>query len=232
MKSSSAWDRYRSEMQKHIDEGDFRHPWQWSTVVATMYVGQGKVISEELKEIRRLGVVAACSWSTDEDCTNLIHQRYHILQWELANPDKKIPELQTIFEVGAGYGAMAIILSRLSFRGTLNILDLPELEIVQRQHLAFRGIKCRLKWRECIKPDLLIAISSLSEIPIDDRRSFMDRLRPKSYLITYQPDWESDDNRTYFKNWAENLRANGGPPYMIFEQGPTHDYLISTAEPQ
>jgi len=231
MKPSPAWDNYRSEMQKHIDKGDFRHPWQWSTVVATMFVGQGEIIKRELQEIRRLGVVAACSWSTDGDCTNLIHQRYQILQWELANPQKKISDLKTIVEIGAGYGAMVIILSRLGFRGKYHIVDLPELEIVQRQHLAFRDVKCRLKWNERVRPDLMIAIASLSEIPPKSRTPFLERIRPRSYLLSYQPEWDKVDNKNYFKKWATKYHDNGGPSFMSFSDPNMMDYLISSEVP-
>ncbi len=232
MKPSPEWDNYRIEMQKHIDKGDFRHPWQWPTVVATMYVGRGEVVKRELQEIRKAGVVSACSWSVDDDCANLIHQRYQLMQWELANPEKKISDLKTIVEVGAGYGAMIILLSRLGFRGKYYIVDLPELEIVQRQHLAFRGIKCRLKWGEKVRPDLLIGIASLSEIPPKGRTVFLNRCKPKSYLIAYQPDWGKVDNRNYFKKWAMKYHVNGGPSFISFADPNQFDYLISAETPR
>jgi hypothetical protein len=229
MKESDAWAGYRKSMKVHMEKGDYRRPWEWSTVMATMFIGHSRSIMKELQEIRASGVLAACSWDVDEDCTNLIHQRYHLLQWEKANPDKKIDQLKTVFEVGAGYGAMCIIIDRLGFEGKYYIVDLPELEQIQRKHLNHRGVKCRRKWGEIRRPDLFIALTSISEIPIKHRQKFMQRIRPKSYLITYQPTWGDDNNREYFMTWAEWQRDNGGPSFVRYENHHI-DYLVSTTE--
>lgn len=231
MKTSPAWENYRKRMQEHIDKGDFTKPWEWSTVVATMFVGDGKIIRNELQEIRQSGVQAGSTWD-DGDAHNLIHQRYHLLQWEKANPNKKISELKTVLEVGAGYGAMVILFSRLGFRGKYYIVDLPELERVQRQHLNWRDIKCRVKWRERIRPDLMIGIASLSEIPPEARRPFLDRIRPKSYIIGYQSEWDNVNNTEFFKTWATNFRTDDrGPSFLSFSDPNTLEYLISTEVP-
>lgn len=232
MKTTETWDRYRELMKEYIEKGDYSKPWEWPTIVATMYVGDNRVTRVEFTEINSSGVLAGSSWD-DGDAHNLIHQRYHLLQWEKANPQRKISDLKTILEIGAGYGAMVILLSRLGFRGTYNIIDLPELERIQRQHLALRGIKCRVKWRECRKPDLFIAMHSLSEIPVEGRRGFIERIKPSSYMISYQRSYEGVNNIEYFKKFGDDWKAKTGLSYMSF-QHPVQDaiyYLISVDLP-
>lgn len=228
MKPSGIWANHEKNMETYVERGDFREPWKFGTVIATMFVNDRKnIIAREYKALEDAGVKGV--WRADEqDKNNLIHQRYTFHQWEVNNPDRPISEMDTILEVGAGYGASVIVASRMGFRGTYHIVDLPPMEIVQQEHLAFRGIKCRVVWEEIPRPDLFVAIASLSEIPVASRDPFLDRISPKSYLIGYQHVWELVDNRKYFDEWRIKVMTRGADRRSIRRSDLNQlEYLVS-----
>jgi hypothetical protein len=165
---------------------------------------------------------------SEKDHINLIHQRYHLLQWEKVNPNTKIEDVETILEIGGGYGALAIVASRLGFTGDYHIIDLPVFEEYQRQHLDFRGVNCTMKWKKIERPDLMIAIASLCEIPVEARDRFLSSVRPRSYLFAYASYWDDVNNTEYFTDWSERQGLDS------ITYGDRHQlkYLISTEATQ
>ena len=226
MKASPQWEFYREKIQEWNDDGDFARPWLCSTIVATMYYRDRRIVKKEMQDIVASGLPMGFKWGPEIDHVNLIHQRYHMLQWELANPETKIEDLETIFEIGGGYGAMALVASKLGFRGTYFIHDLPELEEFQRNHLAFRGVKCEMKWEKMNRPDLMIAIASLCEIPPRSRTRFLKGIKPRSYLLAYAGVWDLVDNTNYFEKWANKI----GLPSKVYGDRHQLKYLVSTEE--
>lgn len=135
---------------------------------------------------------------------NLIHQLYHLCQWEKIT-GKQISNLSTIVEFGAGYGAMALLVHRLGFKGTYYIQDLPEFQLLQQYYLSNTGEVVNVEWIKSgdhnqgkIKPDLLIALYSLSEVDYALRDATLDNLKPKSHLLLYSNRFEEYDNVKYF----------------------------------
>jgi hypothetical protein len=179
---------------------------------------------EEYKIIRTSGFLMGVKMGSEKDHINLIHQRYHLLQWEKANPNTKIEDIETILEIGGGYGALAIVASRLGFVGDYHIIDLPVFEEYQRQHLDFRGVNCTMKWDKISRPDLMIAIASLSEIPVKSRTKFLYDVRPRSYLTAYAEWWDDVNNTEYFTDWAEQQ----GLDSITYGDRHQLQYLIST----
>jgi hypothetical protein len=129
---------------------------------------------------------------------NLIVQRFHIVQWEKST-GSNLQDMQSIVEFGGGYGAMALISRRLKFNGRYTIIDLPEFSLLQRFYLSNTIGTDNIEWSEGLSEyDLLIAICSLSEINIETRNSFFERVKAKSYLIVFQHQWQGMDNMKYF----------------------------------
>jgi hypothetical protein len=117
---------------------------------------------------------------------NLIHQAYHLTQWEQAT-GKRIEHLNTIVEFGAGYGAMALLCRRLGFEGQYIIYDLPEFSLLQEYYLSQFGMIDKMEWNPAEKPkdaDLFMALYSISEVPFEDRPGLM--VKADSYLFLYR----------------------------------------------
>lgn len=136
---------------------------------------------------------------------NMINQAYHVALWENTTR-KRIDQLDTIIEFGGGFGAMALLCWRLGFRGKYIIFDLPEFSLLQQWFLSREGVE-NVAWNpEGLEPyavtDLLIALYSLSETPIELRENFLGRIMADSYLFLYSPTWEEYDNHHYFTKFA------------------------------
>jgi hypothetical protein len=138
-----AWERNRMNIRKEFSDAAEHmpaRPWMLATLGATMYVGAGQLLTQELHELAAAQVPGVL-WG-DGDVTNLLHQRYHLWHWQKNHPQYYVGGLRTIVEFGAGYGAMAIVASRMGFTGDYYMHDLPELERIQREHLPLRGLQC------------------------------------------------------------------------------------------
>jgi len=158
--------------------------------------------------------IAATPYSVEEDLhpgttysKDLINQAYHLLMWERCTGDR-VEWLDSIAEVGGGYGALALVCHRLGFRGTYTVYDLPEFSLLQRWFLGQLGVEARCVTRlnrRRQEADLLVGIYSLSEMTLARRKQILDAWPAASYLLVYSSDWQEYDNRDWFAAWAAGL---------------------------
>lgn len=138
---------------------------------------------------------------------NNIRQMYHLFKWEQVT-GKKVADLESIVEIGGGYGACALMARRMGFKGRYMIFDLPEFSLLQQWYLdaaGVTGVEFITELPEKVAypkrlVDLLIGIYSLSEMPIALRKIISTKLTAKSYLFLYSGNWVNHDNRKYFQN--------------------------------
>lgn len=200
---NSIWQENCKQLRIHFQKDSFFDFLQWSTIQATMFVGNAPYIPLELNELDcYLNIIAEPrignptlfeNWTSG----NLIHQMYHLKQW-LDRTRQSLKNMSCIFEIGAGYGAMALLCKRLGFQGNYYILDLPELKVIQEWYLSrtvglngtfFYGIP-----NEC---DLLIGLHSLGEMPLAERDLIIET-NAREYLFAYMPDFGEVDNTKWF----------------------------------
>lgn len=151
---------------------------------------------------------------------NLIHQAYHIQQWEQAT-GQRINTLDTIVEFGGGYGAMCLLCHRLGFGGKYIIYDLPEFSLLQEYYLSQFGLLANVTWNPVKKPkpvDLFMALYSLSEVEPGLREEKL--VRAESYLYLYSGQWEAWDNVEYFQEDFPILGYVGNWKHTELEQLP------------
>lgn len=216
---SNIWLGHRMKLRECIlnpTKGDIKsYPaWfmYWPTIQATMYIGQAPYIQLELDEVLQLYDSNICEpgkffhepteWNGLS--TNLIHQAYHLVQFE-TRLGIRIRELDTIIEFGGGYGAMALVAFRMGFEGDYYIYDFPEFSILQRYYLSHQPEVGNVYWNEYLKDyDLCIAIHSLSEVDnIDARWEFLIRYPAMSYLFAYSRMQNEIDNHAWFGDLQE-----------------------------
>lgn len=147
--------------------------------------------------------------TTESEYRNQLHQMYHIRRWQEVT-GKRIADMQTIYEFGGGYGAMALVANRLGFRGKYYIYDLPEFALLQQWYLEQHGVT-NVEWVGHSAEntvDLFIACYSLSETNYNHRDYTLQRIKAGSYLFLYSGIWEDYDNVVWFtdldfgKTWA------------------------------
>ncbi len=202
------WEYWRMVLYDWILANDPMRFWQCPAVYHCMLVNHWPdAIVREMSQLesRFRGVVLMPHFGPDDyyadqqSSMNLIHQAYHIQQWEQAT-GQRINQLHTIVEFGGGYGAMALLCHRLGFEGKYMIYDLPEFALLQAYYLSQFGLLDKVEWNPVQKPkdvDLFMALYSLSEIPIADRiKAFIEA---NSYLYLYSGKWQDYDNVYHFQ---------------------------------
>lgn len=190
-----------------------------------MYVGNAPWIGNEYDYIRRMGVedsiVARLSFGgggVAHADTNLIHQAYHLKQWE-HRTGRRVENTKRVIEIGGGYGAMCLICRRLGFEGQYWIEDYPEFSLLQAYYLdnvlGPNDVGFYLPYRPIC--DLLIACHSLSEMPAEERGQYLEVIQPNGYLFAFHCEHEGVDNLAYF---TEFMRER--PEYEWQQWTPEH----------
>lgn len=210
------WLRHRRNLRQQILSNPPRDFLNWSVIQATMYVGQAPYIQQELdavldcypSDVLKPGDYFSEPGTYNDLSTNLIHQAYHLLQYE-SKLGVRTKDFKTILEFGGGYGAMCLLVHRLGFTGEYVIYDLPEFNLLQEYYLSKQDVKATyLSELKQMDVDLFIALHSLGEI--DDtslRWEYLDSFPALSYLFSYTHNWNDVENVGWFdevQNWNDN----------------------------
>jgi hypothetical protein len=169
-----------------------------------------------------------------EDVTtsgNLIHQAYHLMQFE-QQAKVKVGDLDSIVEFGGGYGAMVVLCRRLGFKGKYTIIDLPEFSLLQEFYLSntigLDNVELVTDWNGSkMQTDLLMALYSLSEVSIDYRSHVLNSIEAQHYFLSHQdlytlPDGKLVNNVEEF----EKVAAQFGMKHWQNEVMKGHWYLV------
>ncbi len=209
----TAWDLNRAALRDHLKNDKLKDFLRWSTIEATMFVGDVGFIHREFEYISSCsdwveGIITETKignpkllWNFTSG--NLIHQYYHLKQWLDRSP-QTVDQLTRIVEVGAGYGAMALICRRLGFKGSYYIEDLPELKTLQDYYLDNTVGLNNIIWLLPRRCDLFIACHSLSEMPVDERERILSQVQADAYLFASFYEFEGVDNQTWFRKFADS----------------------------
>lgn len=220
-----AWPRHRYEIRKHILEHDISHFLSWSTVVATMFVGNNKWVDNEFYELQSRFDFARLKNAileenigkperlliADYTSPNLVHQLYHLVQW-MDVSEKSADKLDVIVEFGGGYGAMCAIVKRLGFTGDYYLFDFPEFLLLQQYYLSQIKqdenvhFKVMDNNRFPVPPaqvDLFIACFSLSEAERELRDAFFGMTNAEWNLIAHQPFFGGDNLTKYYDHYMK-----------------------------
>lgn len=236
------WRSYSDRLCQRLltdDPADFL---SWDMISRTMVVGNADFVRDELDFLKSLP-----DWKTRWENAikessvgkpifydglpfssgNLIHQAYHLAQFE-KRMGMKVNEVGFIFEFGGGYGSLCRLLHNLNFKGQYVIFDLPPLSALQRFFLsmnnipavsaqayfeqASKGVICVSEFEELktllagAREAMFIATWSLSESPVSLRQSILPLVKPfKAFLIAYQGLFGDVDNVGFFNAWAETV---------------------------
>jgi hypothetical protein len=162
--------------------------------------------------------------SFDGDVDETLAQMHYYLS---INPGAYTERLQiynglnpkAIVEFGAGYGGMVKAFCQNGFNGIYRIIDLPEMEKLQRKWLKREKVDCNVQWASSPEgnEDLFIAHFSLSEVPYEGRDEILKKCRKiKTVDIAYPYDFpenehiggENYDNKTYFAEAFDKFFPN------------------------
>ncbi len=229
----SFWDKKRSELRQAILSAPPAEFLTWPTITSTMFVGNAPYIEQEIQALPAYYIAAIREpgfgmpvMHPGGSSGNLIHQAYHLYRWSMAT-GRSIKDMRHIVEFGAGYGAMALLAMRLGFRGTYQIIDLPEFALLQQYYLSnVLPDNQQITWTdEPADCDLLIACHSLSEAPPHIRAKILADITANSYLFVHHCEHEGIDNLSYFAEFAAS-RPDYAWQGWETEQPSNQQYLI------
>lgn len=200
-----SWDTRALALKKHMQTDSWETFLQWATIQATMWVGDAWYIDEEyaflpprwraVLEIEGFGAKNLPRYKTSG---NLIHQAYHLALWEEAT-GQRVDALESIVEIGGGYGAAARLAFARGFTGRYYAYDLsPMLELQKYYVHNPRLIPCRNPADLPLFPDALFSFYAFSELPLRLRASLLAHMTPKFWAFTYQNTYDGLDNQVYF----------------------------------
>lgn len=219
------WEDKQAALKERIKAGNLSNFLRWAEIGITMHVGNFPFVDYEYQQLVSAPDAARWLAAIEESpigqphpyhndfrtSGNLVHQAYHLLRWETVT-GKKVQDLYSIYEIGAGYGAMCRLIHRLGFTGDYYIADLPELRIIQQYYLYSNDIH-GVKWipQEEIYEgdfDLLLSTWALSEIPIEQRNDLLPYYAPMT-LFGYQASFENSNNVSWFNFYQKAMSARG-----------------------
>jgi hypothetical protein len=240
------WPRHQLSLRRHTAGDNPYEMLRWSTVVATFFVGSGADFTDaEVDELpgRYIDILQEPLFGKPDTLQvngmitsgNLIHQAYHLYQFE-QHAGIKVEGMESIVEFGGGYGALALLCRRLGFTGKYTIIDLPELSLLQRFYLSNTigtwGMEFVSDYNfDLIIPELLFAIYSLSEIPVKMRYDILQAIPATYVFMAHQdfhtmPDGDKVDNIASFSQIAKDFDLDHWENRLM----PSHYYLCTKGE--
>lgn len=218
------WDYWRHDLWTNAQEFPVESFWNWPCVRHTMLVEHFN-LGPQLDYLRpdRARWEVGTRNANNADTRNLIMQAYHLKLWE-DTTGQRVEDLRTIYEFGAGYGALALLAHRMGFRGEYYVYDLPEFVLLQRWFLDQHGIQVHHTTRRPVNADLFVALYSISEVPLALRSDWLSTCQAQSYLLLYSGRFADYDNA----EWAQRLAADRPDLSWLDEQFPGRpdNYLI------
>jgi hypothetical protein len=242
--SLAAWAAYANSVREMILHEDPRAFLRWNVIQTMLFAANQPYVVHDLRLLRQRR-----DWNTKwhqalrespvghpvpnvllpSSSGNLIHQAYHIVQFE-TRAQVPVSDMDYIFEFGGGYGSMCSLFHNLGFRGKYLIFDLPIFTALQTFYLKAAGlpvhpvevfnaepdgvlaISDRGQLKECLSHvtqssrAMFIATRSISEIPVQEREFFLTLLRPfEAFLIYYSHSYREVDNMEFFRKWREGF---------------------------
>ncbi len=189
------WGTNCKRLNKLIQKGNLKHFRLWSIIRRTMIVINPFILIPEIFEL-----------------IGNVHQKYHLLQL-IRNTNIDFQELESVVEIGGGYGAMCISVYDKEFNGKYVLYDLPELLTLQKYHIQKRNLNKEIIYTSNNndintngKCSLLIALWSLSEMPLEVRYRITSKiLEFDYYMFAFLGFFDGVDNLKYFDNLTKQI---------------------------
>lgn len=119
-----------------------------------------------------------------------------------------IRDIEWLFEFGGGYGALAVVLDRLGFRGLHYVYDLPAVHYIRSWYLSnFYIITESIASLENTileDVDVFVSICSMDEVGESTRETVLDAVDCDNYLFWFHKHWDGVNNYDWFMNWIDS----------------------------
>ena len=205
--------RQRDLMSNVVREGGLDNFLNWPGVHEALYAGYTSKVAIERTaiplELRWLSVdyeypKSPGPLSPDGASGTYIKQvRLALLLRRMSG--EKWSDINSVYEVGGGYGEMAVVLSRVGFHGAHTVLDLPALHVRREWYLHKPGISTiSVAEPKMQSVDVLLAVHSLCEIPVARRIEILNKIHARYYIFSITKHFAGVDNEYWFREWCQS----------------------------
>jgi SAM-dependent methyltransferase len=193
----------------------------------TMFVGNPEYLKVELSAIKDTHYYDAIvdnnvftknhQYPADNTTGNTIHHLYHLHIFEKTT-GKNPAKFDSVLELGAGYGNTARLFFKLGFTGDYHIDDLPVFSLLQKYYLSncVNALSEKVSWSARKEHyDLFIAEWSLSELPLVERKKYLN-ISTDNFLMSFGDGFFEVDNNKFFQEFINSY--------------PDHKFVLSKIE--
>lgn len=213
------WDFRRKDlMRKLIQDGGLNNFLQWPVSHEALFAGWTEYAAKEAESlypyIRHLakdpeiGRPPANLLSIERTSGTMIRQ--FLIAHTIDNEMCALNELGPVIEIGGGYGALAYAMRSMGFRNNYYVYDFPELHLIRNWYLHHFNISTESIVSGMgpigVDLDILIAVHSLCEMPVDHRKQVLEAYPANWYVIYITKMFDGINNYLWFKQW---FRQNG-----------------------
>lgn len=205
--------KYRKLAERLAKEGCIDGFLSWPTVRESLFAGQTHAGLRELSAFPKWLSEMAMDpdWPPLPDDAQsrpsdtyirqavLVYLLYEKLDWT---------NIETVFEVGGGFGAMSVVLRRFGFDWDHEVLDHPIMHLLRTEYLASVGTRpaMSLNAPTLESADVFIAAHSLCEMPPAMREDILNSVPARLYAISVTNVFDGVRNDDWFRDW---FKRNG-----------------------
>src|SRR3984957_18508138 len=163
------------------------------------------------------------AFSLDEGTSPVgLQHAYHLMCYEQMTGARFLDGVQTIVEVGGGYGNFARMLREDGFRGTHVIIDLPQTREFQKLYLGLNGIRtstCGLL-RGDFRSNLIV--DGVNLVLEEDIPDVLRRLGDKTKGVAFVATWSLSETPLAFRSKLFPALFDKCGKYLMATQWPQH----------
>jgi hypothetical protein len=220
------WQEYDQSIKNRLLTGqNAQDCFDWFEITSTMFTGETDYAYKELEELQNtnewdkwIKIIKETDFIPYNkrlskypfSSGNTVHHAYHLYLFEKYTK-KKIKDMKSVVEFGAGYGNTArIILEKFNPNCSYTIIDLVGVGILQYKYLEYHKLNDRIQWHINyptfpINADLFIAEWSLSETPMNFRKIIIENVSMQNILICFNDTFcDIQSNKEYFQYCMNN----------------------------
>lgn len=212
------WAFRRKDMRKKMrEDGGLTNCLDWPVSREALITGVTQFSAKEHDMLRPRFLRAAVSpnlgnptVSSFPDGSNGTYVRQALVAQNIHDHVRSIADMSYIVEFGGGFGALAVVCNRLGFKGKYQIVDFPELAIIQEWYLGRMNINVTLTENvyDIKRPDVVVSVCSLDEAPTQTRIDFLAHTIESRHFIVFNQAFLPPNEHEWFENWfdSNNIR--------------------------
>lgn len=204
--------RQKDLMRKFIKDGGARNFLQWPIVHETLYTGytenaakERELIPSFMLPVSKDPAIGNPTGLKSPEGASGTYIRQLLVALLVNSHLAPIRSMDTLFEFGGGYGALAVVLKRLGFAGLHYVYDFPALHLLREWYLGEVGASTiSLTSPQDMTVNVFVSVCALDEAPLETRSTVLESVKAKYYLIWMTRNYYGVDNYTWFMNWISS----------------------------